>query len=80
MRTIPCTCSAYPFPHRPGGGKCGYLDAAARMREMYGYWLDLEEYTYFDDEDVEATVHAIACEHELAPTARYWQLQYADMF
>ena len=19
---IPCYCSAYPFPHRPGGGKC----------------------------------------------------------
>jgi hypothetical protein len=19
---VPCTCSAYPWPHRPGGGRC----------------------------------------------------------
>lgn len=22
MNSMPCYCPAYPFPHRPGGGKC----------------------------------------------------------
>lgn len=75
----PCTCSAYPFPHRPGSGRCEYITARDRMTEMYGYELSLEEYAFHDQEDWAETVHEIACVNELAPTSRYWQMQYADM-
>ncbi len=76
----PCTCSAYPFPHRPGSGRCQFDDAAALMREMYRYELSLAEYVENDQENWRETVHEIACLNELAPTDRYWQIQYADLF
>jgi hypothetical protein len=28
-RYIPCTCRAYPFPHRPGGGRCQWPETIA---------------------------------------------------
>lgn len=76
----PCTCSAYDFPHRPGSGRCEFTTARDRMAEMYDYELSLEEYADNDQENAAATVHEIACLNELAPTDRYWQIQYADMF
>lgn len=79
-RPTPCTCSAYPFPHRPGSGRCEYLPARDRMDEMYGYDLSPEEYADNVRKDAAATVHEIACLNELAPTRRYWQIQYADLF
>lgn len=75
----PCTCSAYPFPHRPGSGRCEFLTAQERMAEMYGYNLTMQEYVDYDQEDAAATVHEIAVTYELAPTPRYWQIQYADL-
>lgn len=75
-----CTCSAYDFPHRPGSGRCEFTHAAALMSEMYDYDLTVAEYVDNDQEDAAATVHEIACNNELAPTPRYWQIQYADMF
>lgn len=30
----PCTCIAYPFPHRPGGGICQYPDEPIFVRVM----------------------------------------------
>ncbi len=76
----PCNCSVYSFPHRPGSGKCEYIIARNLMLEMYGYDLSLEEYADNDAGDAAATVREIACLNELAPTPRYWQIQYADMF
>lgn len=39
-RETPCRCEAYPFPHRPGGGGCGYLadEAAFDSRIPATYW------------------------------------------
>lgn len=76
----PCTCSAYPFPHRPGSGRCEFTHAAALMSEMYRYELTVAEYVDNDQEEWRETVHEIAVGNELAPTDRYWEIQYADMF
>jgi hypothetical protein len=32
----PCTCPAYAFPHRPGGGVCQWPDVHADLRGTYG--------------------------------------------
>ena len=58
----PCTCSAYPFPHRPGSGRCQYDDAAALMSEMYGYDLTVAEYADNDQEDAAAPDLLAVCE------------------
>ena len=42
-RTVPkCSCAAYPFPHRPGGGLCRWPDPPRRRlqpRTAYGHRL-----------------------------------------
>lgn len=39
-----CTCSAYPFPHREGGGRCG---------EARGHWhrVDVDHDVFEYEED-----------------------------
>lgn len=43
-RVKPCTCAAYPFPHRPNGGRCEirYAVMAAHER-LYRWCIEREE-------------------------------------
>ena len=61
MTPIPCRCKAYPFPHRPLGGKC---DGSALMEEAMekGYCHDTNCQHY--DEWTEHHPYGMGTAHE----------------
>lgn len=46
MTQITCTCRAYPFPHREGGGKCEMPD-----------WCGEDDACFFDDYNEACNTH-----------------------
>lgn len=73
----PCSCTAYRFPHRPGGGRCGssdhdyYCEACGEGVDPVVVDFGVGAYEYWGSKGVHRDLQVVSpcCD---APCINYW--------
>ena len=75
---VNCNCSAYPFPHRPGGGKCLYKQVYDYLHDRYSFDVSVAVFQGYTG-DFDRVVRDIVADCDLTTSKAYYQREYADM-
>jgi hypothetical protein len=75
---VNCNCNAYPFPHRPGGGKCLYKQVYDHLHDRYSFDVSVAVFQGYHG-NFDQIVREIYLDYGLVTSNSYWQREYADM-